>query len=338
MNKALIDLAPKILEKIKNSKTILLHNHPSPDADSVGGTLALMYVLEGLGKSVTIISGDSKTPEDLKYLPGSEKILQKNFFQIDLSRFDLFLILDSSNTDMISREGEVIFPENLKTIVLDHHTSNKGFATINLICPEYVATCHLIYDLIKQWQIDINPESALCLLIGIYFDSGGFKYFPTNSHTFLAAAELSKIAPDYCKTIMLMENSYHPKDIEFLKLGLNSIHNYFLGKVAVSEIRFEDLEEEQIKEENIDKAHLSNILKSVVGWEIGVSLIEIKKGIVNVGLRTRNPELYDLSKLALALGGGGHPGAGGATINKPFDQAREILIDKISKVFPDLKS
>lgn len=338
MNKKVKELSPKIWEEIKNSKNILLHNHPSPDADSVGGSLALMHFLESLGKLVRVIAGDSKTPEDLKHLPGVEKIRQKNFFQIDLSKFDLFLILDSSNKDMVSREDEVVFPKNLKTIVLDHHTSNKGFGAVNLICPEYIATCLLIYDLLKLWRVDINPNTAVCLLVGIYFDSGGFKYFPTDSNTFLAAAELSKVAPDYHKTIMLIENSSHPKDIEFLKLGLNSINHYFSDKVAVSEIRFEDLEAKGITEENIDKAHISNILKSVIGWDVAVSLIEIKPGLVNVGLRTRNPETYDLSKLALALGGGGHPGAAGATIEKPFNEAKEILLEAIKICFPDINT
>ena len=55
-------LAPVIWSEIQKANKILLHCHPNPDRDSVGGVLAMKHALISLGKKVTIIWGDSTPP------------------------------------------------------------------------------------------------------------------------------------------------------------------------------------------------------------------------------------------------------------------------------------
>ena len=62
--------APQILAEIGRAQNILLHLHPGPDEDSVGGALAMYHVLKGMGKNPTLIKGDSslskiKVPKNL---------------------------------------------------------------------------------------------------------------------------------------------------------------------------------------------------------------------------------------------------------------------------------
>jgi nanoRNase/pAp phosphatase (c-di-AMP/oligoRNAs hydrolase) len=90
MTKNIKELAPKVLEYINNSKSILLHCHPSPDPDSVGSVLAMKFVLESLNKKVTVIKGDSDIPEAFSHFPGFSDIVQKNYFEINKQDFDLF--------------------------------------------------------------------------------------------------------------------------------------------------------------------------------------------------------------------------------------------------------
>ena len=153
-------LIPVIWDEIQKSQSILLHCHPNPDADSIGSALAMMHMLEGIGKKVTIIAGDSDLPRNMAHLPGYEKIERKSFFEIDLKSYDLFLIQDSGAINQISKKGTITFPEHLKTIVIDHHASNPGFADINLIDLSYPATCQIIFDLFKEWNIKITPPIA----------------------------------------------------------------------------------------------------------------------------------------------------------------------------------
>ena len=327
--------APIILEEIKKAKKILVHCHPSPDPDSVGGALATYHVLKGMGKDVTIIRGDSTIPEAFGAIPGVAEIVPKNFFEVDLSAYDLFIIQDSSNSAFVSKLQPVVFPPHLKTIVIDHHATTVGYADINLIDAWYPSVCQELYDLYSLWGVEITHDIAACLFIGMYTDTGGFKYPATKAETFAVAYALVKRAPDYHEMIFHMENSKTPKELAFIGLALNSIHQYYGGKVALAEISNQALLEKGIAEDDI-QGSISNMLRSVIGWDISITLTEKKPGIVSLSFRTRDANRYDVSKIAQKVGGGGHVAAAGATINMALPEAVSTLLKAVTEVYPEL--
>src|SRR3989344_3205155 len=97
------DISSDILSHIEKANSILLHCHPSPDPDSVGSVLAMKCALEQMGKKATVIKGDSDIPQAFMHFPGADTIVKKNFGEVDLKNFDLFIILDSASPEMISR-------------------------------------------------------------------------------------------------------------------------------------------------------------------------------------------------------------------------------------------
>ena len=212
----------QIKTAIENSKNVLLHCHPSPDPDSVGSTLAMKFALEQMGKKVTLIKGDSNIPRAFSF-PGIDLIVQKNFFEIDLKEFDLFIILDSGSKEMISNKAEIIFPEHLNTLVIDHHFSNKGFGKVNFVDSSYSSCCELLFNIFKFLGIKITHDIALNLFIGIYTDTGGFRYGKNGDKTLKAVSELVSIAPDYQKVIFTMENSNTKESLIFEALAMSSI-------------------------------------------------------------------------------------------------------------------
>lgn len=331
-------LGKKIWKEIHRSKNILLHIHSGPDADSVGSALAFYFVLKRMGKNVTIIGGDSPLPQNLSTIPGADKIIPKNFFQTDLSLFDLFIILDSSSPSQISRNGKVVFPKNLKTIIIDHHLSSEKFAQINLVLPKYSSTCQILYDLFLHQKIKINKSIAACLFIGIYTDTGGFKYFNPTYKTFDIASKLAKIYPKFDEIIFGIENNDHPDRIKLLSLLLGSVENHLSNHIAIASASYQD-----IKKSNLDNGTLngysdvSNMLKSVVGWDIAMTMIEFQPNMVRVNFRTRDSKKYDLSKIAAATGsGGGHKAAAGATIQKSLPEAKDFILNIIKKLYPKI--
>lgn len=324
----------QILEVIKKAENILLHLHPSPDGDSVGSSLAMMHYLESLGKKVTIISGDSEPPQMFSNLPGFEKIINQNFIDLDKSQFDLFIIQDSSNKDQISKKGEVVFQESLKTIVIDHHASNQGYADINLIDPKSPASCQVLYELLESWQVEITPEIAISLLVGIYLDSM-FKYPNTTSKTFNIAAKLTAIYSDFPAIFSQIENSSEPERVYLQGVAYSNIETHCGGIVAIALVTQDQMRQKGIEKKHVENNEISNTLRTVKDWEIGISFIEIEPGIFNASFRTRDPEKYDVSKIALELGGGGHKAAAGARISKPLDEARTALLGAIKKIYPE---
>jgi phosphoesterase RecJ-like protein len=335
MTEIVKNLAPQILEEIKKSQRILLHCHPNPDPDSVGGVLAMMHVLEAMGKEVTVIRGDSEVSVSFGSLPGFEKIVPKNFFEVDLTQFDLFIIQDSGGLEQISRIAPVVFPKNIKTIVIDHHATNNNFAQINLVDPTYPATCQILYDLFMLWGIAITSDIAKCLMLGIYSDTGSFRFSNTLSSTFSAAARLAEIAPDYISVISFMDNSSTPGRVAFQALALSSVTLYCHNHVAISAVSYSVLQEKKITKADLF-ADVANILKSVVGWEIGVKMVEDQPDGVKISLRTRDANKYDVSKIAAALGGGGHKAAAGVYLKSSLDEAVKKVVEAIGSVYPEL--
>lgn len=330
------ELVGQIWKEIEKASNILLHLHPSPDGDSVGSTLAVMYVLEGMGKKVTLISGDSNPPPTLSSLPGFEKIINQQIEKINLSNYDLFLILDSAAMEQVTRKHDLEIPENLMTIVIDHHQSNTRFGKINLVDESSPATCQIIFELLSIWKIIITPEIADCLYVGIYTDTGGFKYPPTSAVTLAAAAELSAISTNFINIIFLMENNNSPGRIKFLGMALSAIELFYNDNVAISAVSQKQLQSQSISSNDCEKANIPNLLKSVIGWNIGISMVETESGAVNVSMRTRDAKKYDVSKLAVAIGGGGHPAAAGGTINMSLSDAKTHLLEKAKEVYLEL--
>lgn len=329
-------LAPKIWEEIQKANNILLHCHPGPDADSLGSVLALSEALENIGKKATIIAGDSPKPENLSVLPGFEKIVSSNYFEINPDKFDLFLILDSASKGLVSSKQNLEFPQKMTTIIIDHHPTNTEFGLLNLVDSSYPATCQIIADLLELWKLNITSQMATDLFVGIYFDTGGFKYYPVSASTLETAAKLAKINPNFPQTIFDIENCLPPDQITYMKLALENVELYFNNQVALSFVSHNQLTENKISPEIISSDPITNLLKAVPGQNISVSLIEKYPQAVSISFRTRDQEKFDVSKIATSLGGGGHKGAAGANINKPLGEARKILLEALQKTFPTL--
>ena len=329
--------ATEIKTCIDKAQKVLLHCHPFPDPDSVGSVLAMKEYLEREGKDVTAIIGDSNYPASLEKLNLKKKILPKNYFEIEANEFDLFLILDSSSKTQISREKEIEFPKGMKTIVIDHHKTNEGFADINLILADYASTTHVLYKLFDFWRVKISKDMALHLFLGLFADTGGFKYFNSTPEVLFVAANLASINPDCHRIVFDIENSKKPLEIEMMALALSSIKKHHQDKVVFSLVPYDVVKKKGLSEDEVLEGLIPNILRSVVGWEIVASLVEAKKGKTIVSLRTRKEKIYDVSKIATSIGvnGGGHPGAAGTTIMKDINGAEEELLAVIQELYKE---
>lgn len=322
---------------IDESRKILLHLHPGPDADSVGSALAFFQYLKSINKDVTLISGDSNLSPNLLTLPSSNQITPQNYFDLDIKEYDLFIILDSSEIRQISKLKKITFPQNLKTIVIDHHSSNTGFGEINLIDSLSPATCQIVYELFEALKIKITPDIATCLFAGIYADTGGFKYSSTSSKTFSICAELTKISPNFSQTIFNLENNDRPERPRLLGLHLNNIKTYFHERVAISALSHKLVIKNNLNSDDSVNSEIANTLKAVVGWEIGISMIEAGKNRIKASFRTRDSEKFDVAAIATATGfGGGHKAAAGALIPMPLSKAKRLILRTISRLHPEL--
>lgn len=331
MNDEIKKLAPEILEEIKKAENILLHFHPGPDGDCVGSALAMKFVLEQLGKNPTVISGDSELPEEFSHLPGFNDVLDKDLTEIDQSQFDLFLALDSATEGHVSRYGKV--DSNLPVIVIDHHHDNAKYGKINLVV-QSSSVCEVLYNLFSEWQIKLDRNIAANLFVGLFTDSGGFVYESATPHTLFVASKLAEVASDFSKIIFEMNNQNEPGHIIFRALALSAVEIH--GQVAMSVLSHEKITEKNLSPYHMSRHEIPNTLKSVKGWEVGISVFEKEPEQTYCSFRSRDPEKFDVSKIAKTVGGGGHKVAAGAFIPKTAEEAKQDILAGIKKVYPEL--
>lgn len=329
-------IAREIWQAIAVAKNILLHCHPSPDGDSVGSSLSMYHALKSIGKSATLIWGDSGLTSQFSFVPGFDEIVAKNFFEVDLSQYDLFIALDSGSIDMISKKGEVKIPDHMKSVVIDHHASNTRYGDINLVVDTYPATAQVNYELFSLWNIAITREIAQCLILGMFTDTGGFKYRGVTSRTFEIMAALSRIEPEFDRMISELENNNEYARVVFMGMALHSIKMFFNNRVAISIVTHDQLLQNNIPEEATHKQGVANTLKSIRGVEVGVQCTEIAPDVVKFSFRSRDGQRFDVSALAVALGGGGHKAAAATVVKMPLAEAVPRLCEVMKQLYPDL--
>ncbi len=325
--------APLILAEINKAKSVLLHCHPAPDPDSVGSALAMKFALEQLGKKATVIQGDSDIPQAFMHFPGAKDIVKKSYLEIDPKEFDLFIVLDGASLERITRKGEVSFPASMTTVTIDHHRTNSNFASVNLVDSSYPSTAQMLFELFMLWGIKLDANIASNLFIGIFTDTGGFKYAGTTDRTFAAASELIKHVPDFPKLISKMENSWQPSDLAYQALAFSAVQEFFGGKVALSLVTLESLKEKGVATAEIGPSTISTVMRFVEPWIIAGALVETHENFIQVSFRSKDGDECDVSKLASALGGGGHKAAAGVTMRMPLAEAKEKVVSKIKELY-----
>lgn len=318
--------AEKIRDILSKKRKVLMHLHPSPDADSYGSTVTLANIIQGWGKEVTVITGDSPLPDSLASLPLSSMLTHAKLADVSLLDFDCYVSLDSSAPQMISRSFDGKFPENLDVIVIDHHASNVGYGTYNWVDATYPACAHMVYDLAQAWGEKITPERATLLFIGMYTDTGGFKYTSCTGATLRAAASCREHAPLISAVLDVFERQLSIHDIAFQSLALANTTSFAGGKVMASWVSHEELKKYEIPDEKTSASYIAGVLRLVKGTHISAGFVEEGHMKVKVSLRSSDGSKYDVSKVAVELGGGGHKQAAGCFLECTISDAREKVI------------
>lgn len=318
------DLSPVILEKAKAAKKILINCHQSPDPDSVGSSIAMHLALKKIGKESDIVCVDELPPE-LDFLPNKEVIQKVDFSSFDYGNYDLFLALDTSSWKGIVVDSEIPLP-TIEIITLDHHRTNVGWGSKNIIDIESTSTCEVLYKLFEDWGIEINYEIALSLFVGIVGDTGSFQF-----HTGVKTLEIAA---------KLLQFGINKDEINFkLYKNLDFFNLAFMGQMLIDtkideEAKFVWVAIPWEKVKNFPEDHnleyIDIILQSVKDTKFGIRMIEKEPNMLRVSFRGR--EDIDTSAIAVELGGGGHKAASGAVVKDlPFDQAVEKVLSVARK-------
>ena len=311
----------KFHEMIEGASKIALASHLNPDGDNLGSLSALSKYLKKLDKDVYTIFDDVMI-DDFRFLFKGVKTVKSS----EIEDIDLFITLDSADLDRIGKDAVELYRRSKKTICIDHHHTNDGYADFNVVEKNSSSTCEVLFKLLKKELID--EEIATSILTGISTDTGSFKYENTSSDTHRIAAELLNFG---AKNLDITVNVYqsNPKSkIMLLNEALNRLEFYLEGKIAMIALPKEISLSPDYKKS--DSEGIVEYIRDIEGVEIAIFLKE-KENEIRVSFRAKS--YADVSKIASKFNGGGHIMAAGATYYGSLEKAKdEILQEAIKEI------
>lgn len=311
----------QILEAIQGSKRILINAHSRPDLDSISSAISLYLALGLIGKNATLICPDDILPE-VSFLKGYRNFRKIDYSRFNFSEYDLFVILDSASPEVVIGNKFHKLPD-IKKIIIDHHKTNTKFGRINLVDAKRSATAELLYLLFKDWNVRIDKSLATSLLTGIMGDTGAFEYHNTTPQTLQIAAELMLMGADKDDILLKIFRTKNLNLLKFWGKALDGLEVDKSGKfswVAIDYKTYRALGKPALARNSAS----SMFARMVKGTEFGIVMVEEEPSQLHMSFRSRKD--FDVSKIAAEFGGGGHPGASGATIN---DTKFDIAVKKV---------
>ena len=320
------DEAAKVLTE---ADEVTLVCHVNPDADAVGSMLGLAVHLAGAGKRVKASwpNGLDSAPRWVEALPGREHLVAPG----KLPKAPPVLVtLDAA--DVARLDGLSHLVERAGTVVcIDHHRTNPGFGTLNLVDPDASATAELVFRLIERMDGDLSAEAAACLYAGLVTDTGRFQFEATTPEVLRIAARLREQAFDHARLVQAL---YEDNRLAYLKLLGRVLGRAELapeaGLVWVAVTR-DELAEAGVEIQETDD--LIDVIRTAREADVAAVIKEQRQSGFKVSMRSRGD--VDVAAVAESFGGGGHRLAAGYSSEHPLEETLTRLVDALVAVRPE---
>ena len=316
----------EVLAELRSSDKLLLTTHENPDGDALGSLLAMHWILEQFGKDTLMFMSPDEFPLPWEYrgwtferLAGTppEDVAERTIVFLDCGNIDRMPV------DFLQADG-------LHILNIDHHHDNTRFGTVNLVDPHASCTAEIVWHLAKELGAEITPRIADALYPGLVTDTGKFMYENTTPEAHRMAADLIDAGVEPHEVYRRLYEDLPFRRLQLLQRALASVERYDDGAMTVCCLTREDYYETGALE--TDSEGIVDHMRSVEGTKVAVLvrdlLSEERLGCRKVSLRATDGTV-DVSKIARAMGGGGHPQAAGFTTELPYDQLVERLRQEV---------
>ena len=294
----------KLETMIDQAGKIVILGHVNPDGDCVGSCLAVYNYIKEWDSTKAVTVRLERAPSKFSYLSGFDAIET----EAGEEAYDLCICLDSSDEER-SGDFKSCFDRSAKTICIDHHITNRGYAQENVIDGHASSACEVVYGQLDESRI--SKHVAECIYTGIIHDTGVFKYSNTSRKTMEIAGKMMEKGIDFGTII---DGSFYKKTYmqsQILGRALLESITFLDGRCIFSVVRKKDMDFY-----GVDKSDLDGIvdqLRVIDGIECAIFLYET--GIHQFKVSLRSNSIVDVSRIAAYFGGGGHVRAAGCTMS-----------------------
>ncbi len=302
------------LKAMAEAKRIIIHRHVNPDGDALGSQIGLRQIIRDNFPSVEVYAvGD--VSKRYSFMDGSAMdIIPDSFYDGAVA-----VILDTSVSQLISDDR---YKKVKTTIRMDHHIFCEKIADMEYVDSTFESCAGLVTYFAKENGLIVSDDAAKALYTGMITDSGRFRYDSVSSQTFALAS-------------FLMEREFDTNDI-YSKLYTDELKNIITRasfitriKLASENVAYIYTTREELASLGLDTFAASRgmvgTMSDIKGVDIWANFTETPNGVI-CEIRSNK---YNINKVAVKYGGGGHAKASGATV---ADRAEALaLLDDLVK-------
>lgn len=309
--------------------SIALACHVEPDGDALGSMLGLYHLcLAQRRPAVASWPAPFLVAPHYAFLPGLELCTKPDDFPADP---EVMVTFDCGAIDRLHELAAAAesAASRGRLIVLDHHRTNEGYGSVNVIDPSAAATAVVVRRLAERLRWSLTRDAAICLYTGLVTDTGRFQYDATTPEVFELAAELARFGLPISR---ISRQLFEEHRFEYLQLIATCLARAELDRdlgFVATWVTAEDLAAHRVAIEETEG--LIDLVRRAGEADVACVLKETAGG-TRVSLRSVGG--LDVSTIALRFGGGGHAFAAGFTTPAPV----AVALDEIRQAVAELRA
>ena len=299
-------------------------SHVRPDGDALGSQLALGLSLKKLGKDVRIWNEDGML-EKYSFLPDAELLTRPPAAPEDV---DVIVALDTAIQNRLGTALPAVRESKL-CINIDHHPSNPRYGDLVYIDSKAPATGQILFELMTNQKLPVDPAIAENLYVAISTDTGSFQYSNTTARTFEIAAQLVRAGVDVGRVSQITYENYPRRRVELLRDLLGTMRFDANDRVASFSLSLATAEKLGVLPE--DNEGLIDHLRAIRGVIVAVFFEELADGKVRVSMRSKSDNV-NVCAICEKFGGGGHVLAAGARVKGSLAEVEKKILEEVRNV------
>jgi bifunctional oligoribonuclease and PAP phosphatase NrnA len=312
-----------VLAAIREASRVTTLCHENPDADTLGGALAIARAAERLGKEAEVVAADG-VPPFLAGLPGAERVRRRPELEPDLA-----VVLDGppSRTGAVAREC-ADWLDRATIVNIDHHVSNDGGeAAVAWVDPEAAATCEMVALALPDLGVELDRELATVLAAGIVQDTHTFSHPNATPRTLRVTADLVAAGAPLSA---LHRSIYADRPFSTMRLWgrmLNEVAERRDGRIVYTAQTLA-----MLAETGSDPSATEGFIDLLGGTKLAdVTLLFKEATASQVRVSVRTSSHADAVAITSAFGGGGHARAAGCTVDRPMAEAMAAVLEECER-------
>lgn len=324
------DVLAEIGEMLRAAATVLIATHVSPDGDAIGSSAALALGLRKLGKEARVFSASDVDQRFEGIISaGMVEVVDDSSALALQGKFDVCVLLDTSEPSRAGVLEPVIFAEAQKRVCVDHHLLHGEYSfDSHLVLAKSPATACLVLGLLDELEVALDEDIARALWLGLSTDTGWFRFANTGRLAFQCAQRLLAAGLDTEELYGLIYGSKSPQRTRLWGKVLLDHGLELDGRLVWSSVSMEVMEDLGAVRDDLDG--VIDFLKGVKGVHAAALLSQVDEGSFKVSLRS--VQQVDVEKIARGFGGGGHAKAAGysarGTVEEILDALKQALTEE----------